>query len=75
MLVFGVEYWPSDRRRRDMAGILDAIGHVLEAAQVIEDDVQLKHSEGWWEYPVEKINPRLEISLREKPQTIPPLSS
>lgn len=75
ILIFGVEYWPSDRRRRDMAGILDALGHVLEVAQIVQDDAQLKHSSGWIEHEVEKTNPRLEMQISENILTNPGLSS
>lgn len=67
VLAFKVDYWPSDRRRRDMPGVMDAVFHVLEAAQIVEDDVQLKHCLGWTEHSVEKILSRLEIEIQPYP--------
>lgn len=61
---FAVEYWPGDARRRDMAGILDALGHVLEQAQIVEDDSQLKYSSGWYERSIDRKNPRLLMVLK-----------
>jgi Holliday junction resolvase RusA-like endonuclease len=37
-----VYYRPRDRRRRDVPGMLDALLHLLERAEVIEDDAQVK---------------------------------
>jgi Holliday junction resolvase RusA-like endonuclease len=37
-----VYYRPRDRRRRDVPGMLDALLHLLERAEVIQDDAQVK---------------------------------
>jgi Holliday junction resolvase RusA-like endonuclease len=36
-------YTPSDRRRRDVPAILDAVFHVLERADVVSDDAIIKN--------------------------------
>jgi Holliday junction resolvase RusA-like endonuclease len=36
-----VSYRPRDRRRRDVPGMLDALLHLLEHAEVIQDDAQV----------------------------------
>ena len=33
-----IDYWSGDRRRRDVPGIIDAIYHVLEKAEIVTDD-------------------------------------
>lgn len=37
-----VYYRPLDRRRRDVPGMLDALLHLLEQTEVIQDDAQVK---------------------------------
>lgn len=37
----GIKYIPSDRRRRDVPGIIDAVWHVLEKAGIVTDDKHL----------------------------------
>lgn len=69
-LIFGVEYWPGDARRRDMPGIEDAIFHVLERAGVVEDDAQFEDCSGWYKQEIDRKNPRLEISIVEKIQPL-----
>jgi Holliday junction resolvase RusA-like endonuclease len=41
-----VYYRPLDRRQRDVPGMLDALLHLLERAEVIQDDAQVKAV--WW---------------------------
>ena len=36
-----IHYFPEDRRRRDVPGIIDGIWHVLERAGVVKDDALL----------------------------------
>ncbi len=36
-----IDYIPSDRRRRDVPGVIDAIWHVLEKCGIVSDDVLL----------------------------------
>ncbi len=33
-----IEYYPADKRRRDVPGMLDALWHLLEKAQIVTDD-------------------------------------
>lgn len=63
VLSFLVDYWPGDLRRRDLPGVMDALWHVLEKAQIVEDDTQLKNCLGWNHHEVDRLNPRLEISI------------
>ena len=63
VLSFSVEYWPGDARKRDMPGIMDAIFHVLERAEIVQDDAYFKNCLGWIEHPIDRLSPRLEISI------------
>ena len=36
-----IDYWSGDKRRRDAPGIIDAIYHLLEKAEVVTDDTFL----------------------------------
>lgn len=57
------KYWAGDLRRRDVAGMMDAICHVLERAKIVRDDSLLKT---WcWFSMHDKSNPRLELSIEE----------
>lgn len=42
-LTVNISYTPGDLIRRDAPGIVDALFHVLEAAQVVADDAQFKN--------------------------------
>lgn len=33
-----INYWPGDKRRRDVPGMMDFVFHVLEKAGVVKDD-------------------------------------
>lgn len=37
-------YWPSDKRRRDVPGLVDALWHLLEKYGVVKDDRWLGES-------------------------------
>ena len=50
---FEVDYYPSDRRRRDVPGLMDALWHCLEKARIVEDDKFLS-SGTWRTWPVQK---------------------
>lgn len=36
-----IDYTPADQRRRDMPGMLDALCHLLEKAEIVKDDAQV----------------------------------
>lgn len=57
-----VRYWPGDLIRRDAPGMLDALCHLLERTQVVEDDAQIK-SVQWEEQPLDRARPRVELVL------------
>lgn len=44
-----VAYWPGDKRRRDAAGMVDALCHLLEQAGIVSDDAQIKELD-WFEH-------------------------
>lgn len=61
-----IDYYPGDNRRRDVPGIIDALWHVLEKANIVTDDKHLggrDHTVVFNQFGVDKDNPRLEISL------------
>lgn len=57
-----VDYVAGDRRRRDVAGMLDALGHCFERAGIIEDDFQLREI-GRWTHVLDPKRPGAEIIL------------
>lgn len=59
-----IHYAAGDLRRRDMPGMMDAIYHVLEKAQIVEDDAQIGECH-WYELPVDRQCPHVAITLRE----------
>ena len=54
-------YFAGDKRRRDMPAIIDALFHVLERANIVEDDTFLWVSQSTRGY--DKENPRTVISF------------
>lgn len=44
------QYWPGDKRIRDVDGMLSALGHVLVYAEVLKDD-GLIYDVSWHRYP------------------------
>lgn len=42
LLSLTIDYWPEDACRRDATGMCDAIFHLLERAQVVQNDSQIK---------------------------------
>jgi Holliday junction resolvase RusA-like endonuclease len=60
-----VDYWPGDRRRRDVPGCADALCHLLEMCGIVEDDSLLEDWE-WHTHEVSPQNPRTIITLVEK---------
>lgn len=57
-----VNYYPGDKRRRDVAGMLDAIGHCFERANIVSDD-KLLEDVTWKTHPVDRVNPRVEMEV------------
>lgn len=57
-----VLYWPGDLIRRDAPGMLDALCHLLERTQVVEDDAQIK-TVNWQEMDLDRARPRVELTL------------
>jgi Holliday junction resolvase RusA-like endonuclease len=60
---FNVVYTPADRRNRDMPGMMDALFHVLEHANVVADDGLFKECLGWAELKPDPKNPGLKIEI------------
>jgi Holliday junction resolvase RusA-like endonuclease len=56
------DYYPPDRRRRDATALLDAVFHVLEHASILVDDSLVKEI-SWKEFPMDKENPRIILTL------------
>jgi Holliday junction resolvase RusA-like endonuclease len=57
-----VLYTPGDRRRRDVPGMLDAILHLLEKAEVVEDDAQIVDV-SWHTEPMNSCHPGALVSV------------
>ncbi|MBI4395446.1 MAG: hypothetical protein HY548_00025 [Elusimicrobia bacterium] len=60
-----VDYWPGDRRRRDVPGMEDALCHILEYSQILKDDSLLQDWE-WTTHEVSPTNPRVILRIEEK---------
>ena len=59
--VKAIAYLP-DRRRRDIDNLGKAVYDALEEARVFDDDSQILDSH-WVKGPIDRANPRIEISL------------
>lgn len=60
-----INYYPSDRRRRDVPGIIDALWHVIEKAEIVTDDKLLGgtgHRTDFVQHE-KSTNPRVEILI------------
>lgn len=69
-VAFRVHYWPGDRRRRDMPGMLDAIWHAAEKKHgglLVIDDSQFTTCLGWTPHAPDKGHPRLHLHLEPAP--------
>lgn len=64
-LALTVAYTPGDKIRRDVPGILDALCHILERAQIVEDDAQITAVD-WQQLDLDRERPRVELSLRAR---------
>lgn len=57
-----VEYWPGDRRTRDVSGMLDALFHLLVYSRILKDDGLVR--DVFWRYQgVDEKNPRVAMNL------------
>lgn len=57
-----IDYWAGDKRRRDVAGMLDALGHVFERAEILKDDSLIKYVS--WRSFYDPKNPRTWIEIK-----------
>lgn len=58
-----VTYTPGDRRTRDVAGMMDALCHLLERSGLVENDGQVRECD-WEELPMDRTTPCATIALR-----------
>jgi Holliday junction resolvase RusA-like endonuclease len=58
-----VDYTPGDRRTRDVAGMLDAICHLLERSGLIENDGLIRDCT-WHEFEMDRKKPQAVVTLR-----------
>lgn len=65
-LCIEIHYAAGDLRRRDMPGMMDALFHVLERAQVVEDDAQIKEGH-WYQLPLDRATPGVRVTIKEQP--------
>jgi len=59
-----IDYWPGDRRTRDIPAIVDAVFHVLEKMDVVENDRQFKRCD-FREHDMTKTDPRVRMTLQD----------
>ena len=62
--VLRVAYWPGDRIRRDVSGMLDALFHLLERGRLVENDCLIEHVV-WRRMALDRTAPRVEMELEE----------
>ena len=58
-----VDYTPGDARVRDVAGMMDAICHLLERSGLIESDGLIRSCE-WHEFPMDRDCPHARVTLQ-----------
>src|SRR5262245_42469029 len=58
-----VHYHPLDKTVRDVCGMCDAIQHLLEHMEIIENDKQIKSL--YWPYPYDTTGPCAIVKLEE----------
>ena len=58
-----VDYTPGDLRTRDVAGMMDAICHLLERSGLIENDGLIRDCL-WHEFPMDRKYPQAIVTLR-----------
>lgn len=59
-----IDYWPGDRRTRDLPGMLDALCHLLVYANVLTDDGLIWETV-WRRHSLDKQQPRASLELYE----------
>lgn len=59
-----VDYTPGDRRVRDVAGMMDALCHLLERSGLIENDGLIRECE-WHEFEMNRAQPQACVTLRK----------
>lgn len=64
-LCIEIHYAAGDLRRRDIPGMMDSLFHVLERAQVVEDDAQIKEGH-WYQLPLDRASPGVRVVLKPK---------
>lgn len=57
-----IDYVPGDRMRRDVPGLLDALCHLLEKSEIVDDDAQVK-TVHWTTYAPQKY-PRCSVTVK-----------
>lgn len=60
-----VDYTPGDQRTRDIAGMLDALGHLLERSGLLESDGLIRGCT-WEEFPMDRQRPQSVVTLVRK---------
>lgn len=63
-----VLYWPGDRRRRDVPGMMDALCHYLEYVGVMDDDRWLMDWR-WVTFELDR-NPRVQIKITKRSDVV-----
>ena len=63
---YDVKVYQSDNRRRDVPSMMDAVWHVLENTDILEDDYFLRG--GSWDEFFDVENPRVEIQITTLPE-------
>ena len=58
-----VDYWPADKRTRDITGMADALFHLLVYAKVLQDDGLIRGLV-WREHDLNRKYPKLVMELR-----------
>jgi hypothetical protein len=58
-----VDYVPGDNRVRDVAGMLDAICHVLEKIGLVDNDGLIRDCE-WHEFPIDREHPMAVVTIK-----------
>ena len=58
-----IDYFPGDRRKRDVPALMDGLWHVLEKANVVVDDSVIRNIGYWMTHDLDKENPRIVVRL------------
>jgi len=60
-------YWLPDNRKRDLLNLLAATADILQKAGLIADDTLIVRLDGSRKMGVDKMDPRVELTLTEEP--------